>query len=222
MTFAPIDLPRAATSASMRRSLALVAAITLLTGVIFGLVPALQTLREDLQGWLKEQARGSAGAGRTSHRLRRALVIGEIAMSAALLIGAALLIKSFWRLQTVDPGFAVDHVLKVQFTLPVSRYPQSFETFPNWPEVNTFNEQLLDRVRQVPGVRAAGLAMAHPLQSGFTSSYTIVGRPDVAEGDRDEIRIRSVSPGYFATVGVPLMRGRGSTIAIARGSRESR
>ena len=67
---------------------------------------------------------------------------------------------------------------------------------------------MLDRVRQVPGVRAAGLAMAHPLQSGFTSRYTIIGRPEVAEGDRDEIRIRSVSPGYFATVGVPLLRGR--------------
>ncbi len=187
--------------------MALVAGITLLTGVIFGLVPALQTLREDLQGWLKEQARGS-GAGRATHRLRRVLVVAEIAMSAALLIGAALLIKSFWRLQTVDPGFSVDRVLKVQFTLPASRYPQSFATFPNWPEVAAFQEQLLDRVRQVPGVRAAGLAMAHPLQSGFTSRYTIVGRPEVAEGDRDEIRIRSVSPGYFATVGVPLQRGR--------------
>ena len=104
MTFAPIDLPRAADIGIDARVVALVAGITLLTGVIFGLVPALQTLREDLQGWLKEQARGS-GAGRTSHRLRRVLVVAEIAMSAALLIGAALLIKSFWRLQTVDPGF---------------------------------------------------------------------------------------------------------------------
>ena len=208
MTFAPIDLPRAADIRVSARVVALVAGITLLTGVIFGLVPALQTLREDLQGWLKEQARGSGGAGRASHRLRRVLVIAEIAMSAALLIGAALLIKSFWRLQTVDPGFTADHVLKVQFTLPASRYPQAFPKFPDWPEVTAFQEQLLDRVRQVPGVRAAGLAMAHPLQSGFTSRYTIIGRPEVAEGDRDEIRIRSVSPGYFATVGVPLLRGR--------------
>jgi putative ABC transport system permease protein len=208
MTFAPIDLPRAGDIRISARVVALVGGITLLTGVIFGLVPAFQTLREDLQGWLKEQARGSAGAGRTSHRLRRVLVIGEIAMSVALLIGAALLIKSFWRLQTVDPGFTADRVLKVQFTLPVSRYPASFPTFPNWPEVHTFNEQLLDRVRQVPGVRAAGLAMAHPLQSGFTSSYTIIGRPEVGAGEKDEIRIRSVSPGYFATVGVSLMRGR--------------
>lgn len=207
MTFAPVDLPRAADIRISARVVALVAGITLLTGVIFGLVPALQALREDLQGWLKEQARGS-GAGRASHRLRRALVIAEIAMSAALLIGAALLIKSFWRLQTVDPGFTVDHVLKVQFTLPASRYPQAFPKFPDWPEVTTFQEQLLERVRHVPGVRAAGLAMAHPLQSGFTSRYTIIGRPEVAEGDRDEIRIRSVSPGYFATVGVPLLRGR--------------
>lgn len=207
MTFAPVDLPRAADIRISAPVVALVAGITLLTGVIFGLVPALQTLREDLQGWLKEQARGGS-AGRASHRLRRALVIAEIAMSATLLIGAALLIKSFWRLQTVDPGFTAEHVLKVQFTLPASRYPQSFATFPEWPEVSAFQEQLLERVRQVPGVRASGLALAHPLQSGFTSRYTVVGRPEVAEGDRDEIRIRSVSPGYFATVSIPLMRGR--------------
>jgi putative ABC transport system permease protein len=208
LTFAPIDLPRAADISVDARVAGLVAAITILTGVIFGLVPALQTLREDLQGWLKEQARGS-GAGRTSHRLRRVLVIGEIAMSAALLIGAALLLKGFWQLQNVDPGFRPEHVLKVQFQLPASRYPQAFPTFPDWPEVQAFNQQLLDRVGQVPGVRAAGLALAHPLNGGFTSRYTIVGRPEVAEGDRDEIRIRSVSPGYFATVGIPLLRGRG-------------
>jgi putative ABC transport system permease protein len=136
------------------------------------------------------------------------LVIAEIAMSAALLIGAALLIKSFWRLQAVDPGFEPDRVLKVEFSLPASRYPSSFPTFPNWPEVTAFHEQLVDRVRQVPGVRAAGIAMAHPLLSGFTSSYTIVGRPDPGPGGRDEIRIRSVSPGYFAATGIPLMRGR--------------
>jgi putative ABC transport system permease protein len=208
MTVTPIDLPRAADIGINGRVVALVTAITLLTGVIFGLVPALQTLRADLQGWLKEQARGSGGAGRTSHRLRRALVIAEIAMSAALLIGAALLLKSLWRLQTVDPGFQPDSVLKVQFQLPASRYPQAFPKFPDWPEVQAFNEQLLDRVRQVPGVRAAGLAVSHPLNGGFTSRYTIAGRPEVAEGDRDEIRIRTVSPGYFATVGISLMRGR--------------
>ena len=194
MTVAPIDLPRVGDVRISARVVVLVVGITLLTGVIFGLVPALQTLREDLQGWLKEQARGSAGAGRTSHRLRRMLVIAEIAMSAALLIGAALLIKSFWRLQAVDPGFTPDHVLKVEFQLPASRYSQAFPKYPDWPEVHAFNGQLLDRVRQVPGVRAAGLAMAHPLESGFTSRYTIAGRPEVAEGDRDEIRIRSVSP----------------------------
>jgi putative ABC transport system permease protein len=208
MTFAPIDLPRAADIGIDMRVVALVSAITLLTGVLFGLVPALQTLREDLQGSLKEQARGSAGAGRTSQRLRRVLVVAEIAMSAALLIGAALLIKSFWRLQMVDPGFQPEHVLKVQFQLPASRYPQSFPKFPDWPEVHAFNEQLLERVRQVPGVRAAGLAVSHPLNGGFTSRYTIAGRPEVAEGDRDEIRIRTASPGYFATVGIPLLRGR--------------
>jgi putative ABC transport system permease protein len=207
LTFAPIDLPRAADIGIDARVVGFVAAITMLTGVIFGLVPAVQTLREDLQGWLKEQARGS-GAGRTSQRLRRVLVIGEIAMSAALLIGAALLIKSFWQLQAVDPGFTPDHVLKVEFQLPASRYPQTFATFPDWPEVSAFHGQLIERVRQIPGVRAAGLALAHPLQSGFTSRYTIAGRPEVAEGDRDEIRIRSVSPGYFATVGVPVIRGR--------------
>jgi putative ABC transport system permease protein len=207
MAFAPANLPRAADVGIDTRVIALVAGITLLTGILFGVVPALQTLREDLQGWLKEQARGS-GAGRASHRLRRVLVVGEIAMSAALLIGAALLIKSFWRLQTVDPGFKAEQVLKVQFTLPASRYPQVFPKFPDWPEVHAFNEQLMDRVRQVPGVRAAGLAVAHPLQAGFTSSFFIVGRPDPGRGARDEIRIRSVSPGYFATVGTPLLRGR--------------
>jgi putative ABC transport system permease protein len=207
MTFAPANLPRAADVGIDTRVATLVAAIALLTGILFGVVPALQTLREDLQGWLKEQARGS-GAGRASHRLRRVLVIAEIAMSAALLIGAALLIKSFWRLQTVDPGFNAEHVLKVQFTLPASRYPQDFSKFPDWPEVHAFHDQLMDRVRQAPGVRAAGLALAHPLQSGFTSSFYIVGRPDAGPGTREEIRIRAVSPGYFATVGVPLMRGR--------------
>jgi putative ABC transport system permease protein len=204
---APINLPRADEVAIDGRALLFVLGVTLVTGLVFGLVPALQTLGEDLQGWLKENVRG-ASAGRTSNQLRRLLVIGEIAVSAVLLVGAALLIKSFWRLQLVDPGFNAEHVLKVEFQLPASRYPQSFGNFPDWPQVKTFNARILERVRELTGVRSAALAYSHPLDSGFTSRYTIAGRPPVPDGEQDEIRIRSVSPGYFSTVGIPLVRGR--------------
>src|SRR5690606_23266696 len=135
---------------------------------------------------------------------------GEVALAVVLVIGAGLLIRSLWSLRGVDPGFRAEHVVKLELHLPAARYPQRFESYPEWPEVHAFYAALLERTASVPGVRSAALAAHHPLAQGFTNSFVIEGR----EADREnqpEITVRPVSPGYFTTLGVPLLRGRGLT-----------
>jgi putative ABC transport system permease protein len=107
----------------------------------------------------------------------------------------------------VDPGFKAESVVKAEYQLPTSRYPRDFSKWPNWVEVHGFNAGLLERVRAIPGVQSAGLASAHPLDAGFTNSFTVIGR-EAESRDWPEISVRQVSPGYFPTLGVRLVRGR--------------
>jgi predicted permease len=139
--------------------------------------------------------------------VREALVIAELAMSVALCIGAGLVVRSFANVMRVDRGFNADGVLKAQYQLPGSRYPRDFSRFPQFTEILQFNERLLARVREIPGVEDAAIASAHPLDAGFTNSWRVIGRESEGQ-DWPEISVRVTSPGYFPTMGLRLVRGR--------------
>ena len=138
---------------------------------------------------------------------RGALVVAEIALAVVLLIGAGLLIKSVWRLQQVDPGFDASGVLKAEFELPASRYPFNFRDWPDIQAIHRFNAALLSRAAALPGVESVAIAGSHPLSAGFTNSFAIVGR-EAESRDFPEMSMRGVTPGYFRTVRLRLVRGR--------------
>ncbi|MGH8597341.1 MAG: ABC transporter permease, partial [Gammaproteobacteria bacterium] len=177
--------------------------ISLLTGVLFGLAPAFQVSRPDLTDALKESGRTTAGAGRA--RLRSLLVVSEIAMSLVLLIGAGLMIKSFARLNRVDPGFNPDKLLTMGVTLLRGNYPAD-------NGVAAFYSQLLDRLAAAPGVKSAGAIAELPLSGSNTSDYfTIEGRPAIAKEERPLTECRTITPHYFEAMDIPLLKGRDLT-----------
>jgi putative ABC transport system permease protein len=207
VALAPPEVPRLATAGIDVRVLAVALGISVVVGLIFGLLPVLQARRTDLQGALNaEDARGATG-GREGRVTRSALVVAELALAVVLVAGAILLIRSFWKLQQVDPGFDATGVLKAEFQLPASRYPANFRDWPSIPSFHRFNAALLSRIGALPGVEAAALAASHPLNPGSTNSFVIVGREEESR-DFPEMTMRGVTPGYFRTVRVPLVRGR--------------
>jgi len=178
--------------------------LAVLTSVIFGLVPALQSSKADLNETLKESARGSVGARR--RLLGNSLVIAEIALSFVLLIGAGLLINSLLRLQRVNPGFRTDHILTLQLSLPETKYPQTR------PELITaFFQQLIDRVKALPAVESVSMTSAMPLtNSGWGKLFTVQDRPAPKSLDEvPNVQYRQVGPEYFGTLAIPVLRGRG-------------
>jgi putative ABC transport system permease protein len=207
VAIAPADIPRLATVSIDARVLAVALGISVIVGFTFGLVPVAQAGRADLRSALNaEDARG-ATAGRDRGRVRSLLVVAEVALAVVLVIGAGLLIKSFWRIRQVDPGFDVSGVAKAEFQLPSTRYPADFRRYPDFQEMHRFNATLLTRVAGLPGVESAAIAANHPLDAGFTNSFVIVGR-EAESADFPEISIRRVTPGYFRTLRVPLVSGR--------------
>lgn len=200
----PADLPRAAEIGVDGRALAFTLVLSLATGVVFGLLPALHTFNFDLGGALKEGGR-AATTGRRMGLLRRALVITEIAMSLVLLAGAGLLAGSFWRLLRVNPGFNPEKLLTVQITLPESRYPQSS---PH--QSQAFFRQLVERLSGLPGVRSVGATTSLPLASGgWGKMLSIEGRPAPTSMESvPVVQYRQVTPSYFETLGMHLLKGR--------------
>ena len=150
--------------------------VSALIGTLFGLIPTLQARRLDVQSQLKEGRNQAQAASVSRQLLRRLLVAGQLAMAVMLLVSAGLLMQTLWNLQRVDPGFTAPHVLRADVLLPQERYPRDFAVFPNWIEIQSFNRELLARVETLSGVRAAALASNHPLQSGFTNSFSIADR----------------------------------------------
>ncbi len=203
---APATLPRADQLRLDPVALAATAAISVGIAFVFGLLPTLYARRANLASALQSDARGAAG-GTRQRRLRSALVVSELAMATTLTIVAALLIRSLWTLQSVDPGFEADRVLKAEFQLPLSRYPQDFSRFPDWPERQRFARDVIARLEAMPGIEAVAMATANPMDAGFTSSILVVGRETEAAG-WPEPSIRTASSGYFATMRVPLRAGR--------------
>ena len=197
----PATLPRLKEVSMDWPVLGFTLAVSLLTGIIFGLAPAWQSVRNDLNSVLRSSGRGTTG-GRARARVRNALVIAEIAACVVLLIGAGLLIRSFAELQSVNPGFQPDHVLTMQLTLPETRYADR--------KIARFYSQLLDRLQVLPGVRFAAVTRKVPLSAGVDLSlnFTIENRPVEASADQPRAKYRAVSAGYFEAMGIPLVRGR--------------
>jgi putative ABC transport system permease protein len=174
-------------------------ALSLITGLGLGLVPALQALRADLSVTLKESARALAG-GRS--RLRDGLVVAEVALSLVMLIGAGLLVQSLRKMQAVDPGFRSDRVLTLSFRLPPNKYE-------NGAAIAAFFRQAIAGIRAIPGVESAALVRAVPLSGNWAGSgYTVDGRPAPPPGQEPQAVLNIVTPGYFETMGIPLRGGR--------------
>ncbi|HYG62409.1 MAG TPA: ABC transporter permease, partial [Thermoanaerobaculia bacterium] len=196
----PASMPVPAEISLDARVLLFTLAAVLLAGLLSGLVPALQTTRTDLSETLREGNRG-AGSAAPSRRMRSALVIAEVALAVLLVIGAGLLIRSFARLTAVDPGFRADNVLTLQVILPGSKY--------NRDQRAPFFASVLERLRALPGVEAAGAVSNLPL-SGEESVGAIVieGRPRPEPNEIALADQRSIMPGYFEALGIALVRGR--------------
>jgi predicted permease len=198
----PGDIPRLDGVGIDARVAAFALAVTVVTGVLFGLVPALQASKTDLHSSLKEGGRTSAqGGGRP--RLRQLLVVSEMALAVVLVAGAGLFVNSFLRLQRVDAGFTQENVLVAPLALPESKYP-----FDDWRRGVAFYDALIERVEALPGVQSAALGYRHPLDGGWETSFQIKSLLELPQGDRPEARIRPVTPDYFETVGIPLLKGR--------------
>jgi len=206
VAIAPPDVPRLELASVNLRVLAATLGLSVLIAVAFSLLPALQARRLNLQSSLADgTGRTSASAGR--RRIRSALVIAELSFAVVLACGAAVLIRSFWTLQRVNPGFETEGVLKAEYQLPPSRYPANFRVWPDFKEQHVFTRELLARASALPGVSSAAIAGNHPLDPGFTNSFTVVGREAEAR-TWPEISVRRVTAGYFETVGLRLVSGR--------------
>ncbi|HEY2906786.1 MAG TPA: FtsX-like permease family protein, partial [Vicinamibacterales bacterium] len=176
-------------------------ALAVLTSIVFGVVPAVSVVRGNVAAKLKDDsARGSAGA-RTG-ALRSALIVVETALAVVLLVGAGLLLKSFAKLTRVDPGFAVDHVLTAQVSLPSTRYRDATAQRAFW-------ERLLERARQIPGATAVGLISTVPFSGDLSSgSYTVAGHAQDSNAKPPHARQDQVDGDYFRAMGIPLVDGR--------------
>jgi putative ABC transport system permease protein len=190
----PADLPRVGKIGLDRRVLLFTGAVSLLTGLLFGLVPAWQASRPALNEVLKEGGRGATdGRG----RLRHLLIVGEIAITLVLLVGAGLLLKSLYRLQQVDPGFDPTNVLTLRLALPRSNYPEPSRQ-------RAFFEQLLARLKTLPGIQAAGAVHNLPLSSGNTRNFAVEGQSEV----KLNLEFYQASPDFFRAMGMRLQAGR--------------
>ena len=194
------DVPRLIEARVDLTTLAFLLMISLLTGGLFGLLPALKLSRVDVADRLRGQGRASTGAART-RRLRTLLVVAEVALALVLVVGAGLLVNSFWRVASVEPGYASEGVLTVDLGLPLPRYPEP-------SAVVEFYERLTERVRGLPGVAVASAAYSHPVNPGWTTSFELGDRDPFPPGAGPEANFRPVTPGYFEGVGIELTRGR--------------
>ena len=206
LALVPSDLPRVGNVGLNGAVMVFALGISMATGLVFGLLPSLQVSSRQLIASLTEGAR--AGERSEKRRAREVLVTVEIALAVVLVIGAGLLMTSFWKILQVDPGFTPTNVVSVDMVLPASRYEQDRAVRPEWIAVRQFQDMLVETLASSPGVESAALGMNGPLNAGWTSRFTIEGRLPVPPGEQDEVRIRVVSPNYARTLGIPILRGR--------------
>jgi len=199
LAMAPSNLPRLGDIHVDGWTFAFTFLISILTGAVFGIAPALYATKTNLSETLKEgEGRASAGVGRA--RLRQGLVIGELALSLVLLAGAGLMIATFAKLMNTNPGFDSHHVLTMQFWMTGSKYNST-------PEITRFYRAIEQRVAALPGVTAAGVVAAGlPLERGGNNGVRIAGPK---ESEWISMDYREITPGYFQAIGTPLKQGRG-------------
>lgn len=207
LSLAPSTLPRIETVGINGRVLMLALGLSVAIAIAFSCVPVFQSRRRDLQSTLRGSTHNNSGNRWFKANMRSILVVSEVAIAVTLVVGAGLMVKSLWHLQGVNPGFTASNVLKAEFELPAARYPQDRRVFPNWPASKRFISEVQTRLAAEPGVQSVAVAVANPLDVGFTSSIRVVGREPV--GNWPEPSIRMVSRSYFETLGVPLVSGRG-------------
>ncbi len=204
LALAPGNLPRVEEIGIDRSVFGYTLAVSLLTGIIFGLAPALQASKPNLNELLKEGVRSSpAGFGRD--RLRNLLVVTEVALSLVLLIGAGLLMRSFVRLQNVDPGFDPQNVVAMRTSLPDEKYAED-------KQVVGFYRQAIERIRRLPNVKQAGAIHVLPWTGENSGRYFHPeGKPLPKAGEEATYNYRIVTPGYFETMSIPILKGRDFT-----------
>jgi putative ABC transport system permease protein len=203
VALSPDSLPRAREIGFDWRVLAFTGVVALTTGIIFGLVPAIWGPRVDLTDALKEGSRGSTAGG---GRLRKLLVVAEVALSVVLLVGAGLMLRSFSHLRSVNPGFRTDHALTLRVSLPV---PEGRITPAEEARFMSFFDRALARLSELPGVTAAGASSMIPLDGNSTDRLIdIEGYVPRDTSDMPDAQNRQATPGWFAAMGIPLMRGR--------------
>jgi putative ABC transport system permease protein len=197
----PANLPRLETIGVDTRALIFTLAVSVLTGVVFGLAPAWQATRVNVSDALKEGGRGEAGDAK--HRLRSALVVTEMALALALLAGAGLLVKSFWQLRNVQPGFDINGLLTMRVELPESRYREI-------PAQTQYRRSLLEEVNSLPGAQAALVSEA-PMSGESLSHDFLVEGQQLSAGEEPDVQTRSVEGDYFRVMRIPLLSGRDFT-----------
>jgi len=203
VALSPDSLPRANEISFDWRVLMFTGAIALVTGIVFGLVPAIWSRRTNLTDTLKEGSRGStSGHG----RVRKTLVVAEVALSLILLVGAGLMLRSFAQLRQINPGFQTDHALTLRVSLPV---PNSEITAGDGDRFMAFFDRALARIRELPGVTAAGATNIIPLDGNSTDRLIdIEGYVPRDKADMPDAQNRQATPGWFTSMGIPLVRGR--------------
>lgn len=201
VSLAPTNTPRLSEVAVDGRVLAFALTVTILSGLLFGLLPSLRVPRVDLQSTLRE-GRGGAGTSRGAARGRNALVVGQVALALLLLVGAGLLLRSFRELSRFDLGFEEERLLTVRIDLPPSRYPDR-------AAITSFLDRLEPRLRALPGVQSVGTTNTLPmLGRDGDSDFQVEGRPMPRPGEETVAWIRRVTPEYFRTMEINLLGGR--------------
>ncbi|HEY5414037.1 MAG TPA: ABC transporter permease [Gemmatimonadaceae bacterium] len=204
LSMAPNGLPRINEVTVNGSVLVFTAGVTAVTGVLFGLFPALHAARANVGGMLKEGMRGSSG-GVASRRARNTLVMAEMALAVVLLVGAGLLIRSFSKLLAVDPGFRAERVVTFAIAAPDTKYGQ-------YAQRRELVSNLVERMKRVPGAQGAAVVTGLPLSNiMMRTSAHIVGTPPERPGERKSTDVAMATPGYFTTMGIPLVAGRDFT-----------
>jgi predicted permease len=203
-TFIPASISQVETINIDARVLIFTVLVAVVTGIAFGLAPAIHGSHLNLNDTLKEGGRDSVG-GSKGNRARGLLVIAEVAVSFVLLVGAGLLINSFFHLRNLDPGFRADHLLTMKVDLSEVKYPDRERRA-------AFFDEVMRRVRELPGVRSAAVAGNLPLTyNGDSMTISVEGVPDPPTDQRPDVIFRAIGPGYFNTMGIPIVRGQDFT-----------
>jgi putative ABC transport system permease protein len=211
LRFVPDNQPRIAEAGIDGRVLVFTCVVSLVTGLVFGLAPALFASRPDTNETLKESGR-SGLTGKNRQRMRSSLIVTEIALALALAIGAGLTLKSFWRLQEVNPGFNPDGVLTMRLLLPAVIYSQPAQRI-------AFYQQVLEKIKALPDVESVSAASAIPMTADGVSGTVSGENSSVGPNDLPvETEMRWVTPEYFRALGIEMLRGRAFTEADAVGT----